>query len=324
MPHNGNWFAVSRTIFDHRVVGIHGRPYTELEAWLWMVSEAQFEPREVSNKGRVIVLDPGDLMMAHNFLAKAWMWSVDKVRWFLKRLQNEAMITRFSQAQGRANTNQIQIITICNYRDYQYIANDEHQPNTSQHPKPTPSEHQAAHQPDNVETAEETPLEHQPPKYENSDTHQAEPQELNTLTPNTEQKENIAADAASEPTPRAALEAFELYNEMAQRIGLPLAKTLTPQRRKSMMARMREHGGIEAWKTALANIERSKFLQGSNDRGWIATLDFLIQASRFTKVVEGAYGNGAHADAEPAKTWEERMRGYAAELDQKERKPWTP
>jgi hypothetical protein len=102
-------------------------------------------------------------------------------------------------------------------------------------------------------------------------------------------------EGADAPSARDAQTAFELWNDLALRIGLAQARTLTPQRRKSIIARMREHGGLPAWRTALANIERSAFLQGTNDRGWRADLDFLLTASKFTKVVEGTYGNGAHA-----------------------------
>lgn len=94
-----------------------------------------------------------------------------------------------------------------------------------------------------------------------------------------------------------ALEAFNLWNDLAVRIGLPVARSLTPQRRRGIVARMREHGGPNAWRQALANVERSAFLQGQNDRRWRADLDFLLQASRFAKVVDGAYGNGAYARA---------------------------
>jgi uncharacterized protein YdaU (DUF1376 family) len=88
-----------------------------------------------------------------------------------------------------------------------------------------------------------------------------------------------------------ALEAFQLYNDLAQKVGIPTATTLTPKRKRGILARLREHGGIEAWKAALTNIERSPFLCGKNDRGWTADLDFLLQAARFTKIVEGGYSN---------------------------------
>jgi hypothetical protein len=102
-------------------------------------------------------------------------------------------------------------------------------------------------------------------------------------------------EGADAPSAHDAQTAFELWNDLALRAGLSQARTLTPQRRKSIIARLREHGGLDAWRTALGHVERSAFLQGTNDRGWRADLDFLLQASRFTKVVEGGYGNGAHA-----------------------------
>ena len=124
-----------------------------------------------------------------------------------------------------------------------------------------------------------------------------------------------AAEAAPElipdpgPVAMDALKAFDAYNALAQRVGLPLARSLTPQRRKSLLARLREHGGYDAWTLALANIERSAFLRGGNSRGWRADLDFLLTASKFAKVVEGTYGNGAHGDVlKPNESYLDRMR----------------
>jgi hypothetical protein len=107
------------------------------------------------------------------------------------------------------------------------------------------------------------------------------------------EEEEVTLGATAPPSHAEAVEAFDLYNAMAQKIGIPIARTLTPQRKRSILARLRDHGGLEAWKLALANIERSAFLRGNNDRGWTASFDFLIQPSRFTKVLEGGYGNGA-------------------------------
>lgn len=162
MSHNGNWFAVSRLIFDHPVVGIHDRPFTDLEAWLWLLAEAAFEPVELYNKGTIIVLDPGQIMHARTYLAQRWEWTEDKVRWFLKRLQNEAMIARFCQASKAASdhtqhrtqqhtqpntqpntqqrNNQIQIISICNYGQYQFSQTNQE---AAQHPATPPAPHPA-------------------------------------------------------------------------------------------------------------------------------------------------------------------------------------
>lgn len=135
-----NWFAVSRETFEHPVVGIHGRPYTDFEAWLWLISNAAYMPRRENNKGATIVIDPGHLMAAHAYLEKKWMWTVARVRHFLKRLETEAMITRYTNAQPANRNNQIQIISISNYRVYQRVYSQQSQPSNNQ----TTTEQQAS------------------------------------------------------------------------------------------------------------------------------------------------------------------------------------
>lgn len=127
-----NWFAVSRDVFSHPVVGIHNRPFTEFEAWLWLISRAAYAPRRENNKGVTIVIDPGHLMAAHAFLEREWMWTVARVRHFLKRLETEAMITRYTNTLPANRNNQIQIISICNYTTYQRVHRQPSQPNNNQ------------------------------------------------------------------------------------------------------------------------------------------------------------------------------------------------
>ena len=87
--------------------------------------------------------------------------------------------------------------------------------------------------------------------------------------------------------------AYDLWNAMALRTGLPQARTLTPKRRIQINARLREHGGMPIWEQALAAIERSAFLRGeTGKRDWRADLDFLLQPTSFVRVIEGRYGNG--------------------------------
>ena len=94
-----------------------------------------------------------------------------------------------------------------------------------------------------------------------------------------------------------ALEAFNRFNELALRVGLPMARTLTPERTRALIKRMNDNGGPSSWEALISNIERSQFLQGHNDRGWLPPgLDWFLKSANFTKVIEGAYGNGAHAE----------------------------
>ena len=88
--------------------------------------------------------------------------------------------------------------------------------------------------------------------------------------------------------------AFAAYNLTAKSCGLPIAGKLTADRAKKISARLDEYG-LEGWHTALANIERSSFLTGSNDRGFRASLDLVCKAESFGKLHDGSYGNGRHA-----------------------------
>jgi hypothetical protein len=102
------------------------------------------------------------------------------------------------------------------------------------------------------------------------------------------------------PGTAEALEAFNAYNATALECGLPQAAKLTPDRQRNIIARLKDYG-LEGWTQALANIEKSSFLTGTNDRGWRANLDFLLQPASFAKVHDGGYGNGRHAAKQAAK-----------------------
>ena len=44
------WFAVSRQMFDHEIVGINGRAFSKYEAWQWLIAHADYSgqiPRAV-------------------------------------------------------------------------------------------------------------------------------------------------------------------------------------------------------------------------------------------------------------------------------------
>jgi hypothetical protein len=105
----------------------------------------------------------------------------------------------------------------------------------------------------------------------------------------------LEPDDPSPKLPRIVSEAFELYNLTAEKCGLPVARVLSPSRADALRSRVKEAGGLDGFKEALANIERSAFLQGNNDRGWKADLKFVCQASSFARLLEGGYGNGVHA-----------------------------
>ena len=96
---------------------------------------------------------------------------------------------------------------------------------------------------------------------------------------------------ASSPDEAAA---FEEYNAAAMRAGWPVVQRVTKPRIAALKARMRDSGGLDGWRAALAKAEASDFLCGrrpGRDGPFIASFDFLVQAQSFTRLMEGNYDN---------------------------------
>lgn len=97
-------------------------------------------------------------------------------------------------------------------------------------------------------------------------------------------------DADASSVGRADVKAaFDEWNDLARRIGLPVAKDLTPERRKHIRARLAS-SGLDGWREALAAVEASPHCRGENNRGWRADIDFVATAAKFAKLREGSYG----------------------------------
>ncbi len=84
-------------------------------------------------------------------------------------------------------------------------------------------------------------------------------------------------------------EAFDCYNEMAKKAGLPVAMKLTKARNVSLKARLKDCGGVDGWRVACEKVAASPLCTGNNDKGWRASLDFMLRESSFAKIMEGNY-----------------------------------
>lgn len=69
---------------------------------------------------------------------------------------------------------------------------------------------------------------------------------------------------------------------------IPQCRELSQDRRKKALARLKD-ADIGEWATVIARIEASPFCRGENDRGWVATFDWLLQPDTRVKVLEGKY-----------------------------------
>lgn len=99
-----------------------------------------------------------------------------------------------------------------------------------------------------------------------------------------------------------ALECFNAYNAAALELGLPQAAKLTPNRERSIVARLKDYG-VDGWHKAISNLHGSRFLTGKTDQGFRADLDFVCQAKSFGKLHDGGYGSAPPKASKPASTF---------------------
>lgn len=117
------------------------QPFTEREAFVWLIMEASWKDREKRVGNVAVSLKRGQLVASVRFMAEAWKWQKSTVDRFLKRLEKRDMI-------GTASGTGMNVVTICKYDEYQ------NGPNRSG----TPQKADAGHQRDTSGTNEKKGL----------------------------------------------------------------------------------------------------------------------------------------------------------------------
>lgn len=92
---------------------------------------------------------------------------------------------------------------------------------------------------------------------------------------------------------------MELYNTIC--VHYPSIRDINGKRKQAVSARYKANPDIEIFKRLFEKAEASKFLQGNNDRGFRADFDFMMNASRFDRLLEGAYDDREPEKQEEAK-----------------------
>ena len=74
--------------------------------------------------------------------------------------------------------------------------------------------------------------------------------------------------------------------------GVKQCKAMNDARKTSLQARVKEDGWADNLDAALAKVATSDFLSGTNDRGWVADVEWFLRPGSLLKVLEGNYDNG--------------------------------
>lgn len=104
---------------------------------------------------------------------------------------------------------------------------------------------------------------------------------------------------------------LDAWNSMAKRAGLPRCLG-SAKVRKTIRARAKASGWLEAFRLALAHVETSDFHRGKNDRGWRADLEHLLQDGRAEQLAAKQLASSPATPAAPDFT--EANSGAYAEL----------
>ena len=102
----------------------------------------------------------------------------------------------------------------------------------------------------------------------------------------------------SKPTKKVALKQSDVdfskladyWNEKMAGKQIPPIRQVTKKRKTAISARISEYGK-EAIRKVIDKAADSKFLNGSNNRAWVADFDWVMRPNNFPKVLEGNYDN---------------------------------
>lgn len=87
-------------------------PFTEREAFLWLIEHAAYEPHTRYVNGAPLSLERGQVLASQRNLGDIWKWGRQRVRGFVAKLERLGSITQNS-------THGLTILTVCNYGKYQ-------------------------------------------------------------------------------------------------------------------------------------------------------------------------------------------------------------
>lgn len=116
-----------------------------------------------------------------------------------------------------------------------------------------------------------------------------------SCTPETPPAVNAKAESEGLSPPKAPpkvnhVKILNAWNTAMQGKAIRPIQSIGGQRLKWLQARLNEYGE-QAILEAITKAAESDFLNGTNNKGWIATFDWFVRPNNFPKVLEGNYVN---------------------------------
>ena len=225
--------------------------------FLHLLLKANFEDK----RWRGIVIRRGQLVTSISNLHTETRLSERAVRTCLDRLVKTGEI-------DKQTTSQFSIITICKYEEYQQVEDGKRQTNDRQ----ATNERQASDKRTTNERQQHKNIRSKEIKNNNIDT-------------------NVATSVETDP-PIDFVGLLDFWNKTMESANavIPKIKSLSERRKGFIKARVREFNKRAVFEV-ISKAGTSDFLNGKNQRGWVADFDWIFRPNNFPKVLEGNYDN---------------------------------
>ena len=91
----------------------------------------------------------------------------------------------------------------------------------------------------------------------------------------------------------------ETFNRKVKDTAIPQIRGLSDTRKKALMSRAKEYGGIEVLENILDRVIASDFLSGRKT-DFCASFDWIFKKANFIKIIEGNYDNKSTSNSQHA------------------------
>lgn len=274
------WIKINTAIADHWIFQNAER----LKWWLDLLFMAQWEDKKVLHDSHLFVLKRGQMIASVSYLCERWGKSNKTIVGFLHLLEAEGMIVR------TVIHRQTPLITICNYERYQ--DNTQEVLHRQSQKNYIGKSGGVLHRQNNNENSDkQTELGCETENELHTQIHTP----LHTIVhTNIEynKKKIISKEITQKEEPADQLQdVMNYFNEMMKDSLIPHPiKGINGTRRGMVLARLKEYGK-DAVFDVIRKASQSRFLNGDNQRGWIADFNWIFKPNNFIKVSEGNYDN---------------------------------
>lgn len=282
----GGYYIKARCIQESRIA--RATPVVR-EIWDWLLMQVNHKLQQV--KGKVIAR--GQCLRSYGDIREGLRWksgyrtdryTPDQIKKAMRWLKRAGMITTRKAGRGV-------FITICNYSYYQDPSNYETKvPKSGATGAPTGAPTRALRT---------TPREHhaqqmgKAPREHHAQPHGSTNGSTNGGTTKNKNVKNVKKERDILSLSRSVVDHWNTHTDPSQPYGLSPVLSVTRERAARLENRLAERLFAERWKEAIDIMAESDLFNGRGDRGWRASIDWLIaNSTNYVKVLEGTYSSG--------------------------------